>query len=70
MKRTEERRLLRRLVIEAAYEEGVTVKRYCEEHDLREYWHRVAGLPSLDVIYQVCAAVGIKPHEYFERLGK
>lgn len=46
MKRTEERRLLRRLVIEAAYEEGVTVKRYCEEHDLREYWHRVAGLTT------------------------
>ena len=64
------KRLLRRMVQAAAVRDGMTILAWLDAHDIPHTTYYSKNDPTIYTLFKVCDAVGIKPSEFFRRLGK
>lgn len=67
--RSRERAALRRIIMAEAARCGMPVGKWLQAHGMDRKTVSKAGRPSLDTVYRVCDAAGVKVSDYFRGLG-
>lgn len=65
-----ERKALKAIIKEAAKRDGMTKCEWYKAHGLLQRTASNHGMPSVQLIYIVCEAAGIRPSRFFAAIGK